>query len=91
VLLDPGELRQVGHERALGGRLRLPVEVLERLALRELGVADPLARARGIAREHLGLEQRLEELLVGPLLRARPRGGLLEPLSTRGAFSFESR
>jgi hypothetical protein len=37
-------------------------------------------RAGGVAGEHLGLEQRLEELLVGPLFGAGPRGGLLEPL-----------
>jgi hypothetical protein len=80
VLLDPGQLRQVGDERALGGRLGLPVEVLERLAGRELRRADALAGARGVTCEHLGLEQRLEELLVGPLLGTGPLCGLLEAL-----------
>jgi hypothetical protein len=70
----------VGHERALGRRLGCPVEVLEHLAGREAGVADPLARAGGVAGEDLGLEQRLEEPLVGPLFGAGPLGGLLEPL-----------
>src|SRR5207253_3105614 len=31
ALLDPGELGEMQHERALGGRLGAPVEVLERL------------------------------------------------------------
>ena len=39
-----------------------------------------VAGAGGVAREDLGLEQRLEELLVGPALLAGPRGGLLEAL-----------
>src|SRR5712692_5633660 len=43
-------------------------------------MADARARARGIAREDLGLEQRLEKLLVGPGLGAGPLGRLLEPL-----------
>jgi hypothetical protein len=80
VLLDPGELGQVHHERALGGRLRRPVEVLERLARRELRRAHARARAGGIAREHLGLEQHLEELLVGPGLVSGLGGRRLEPL-----------
>ena len=62
--------------RGLGGE----VEVLERLVGGEGGVADALAGAGGVAREDLGLEQRLEELLVGPALLAGPRGGLLEAL-----------
>ncbi len=43
-------------------------------------MADPLARAGGVAGEHLGLEQRLEELLVGPGLGAGPLGGRLYAL-----------
>jgi hypothetical protein len=70
----------VHDERPLGGGLGLPVEVLERLLGGELGVADALARPRGVAGEDVGLEQRLEELLVGPLLGPGPRGGLFEPL-----------
>ncbi len=67
-------------ERSLGRGLGGPVEVLECLAGRDGGVADALARARGVAGEDLGLQQRLEELLVRPLLGAGPLGGLLEPL-----------
>jgi hypothetical protein len=80
VLLNPGQLRQVGDERALGCWLGGPVEVLERLARREGGVADPLSGAGGVAGEDLGFEQRFEELLVGPLLLAGPLRRLLEPL-----------
>jgi hypothetical protein len=43
-------------------------------------VADAHAGAGGVAREHLGLEQRLEKLLVGPLLGAGALRRLLEPL-----------
>jgi hypothetical protein len=57
-----------------------PVEVLERLQGGEGGVADPRPRAGGVAGEHLGLEQRLEKLLVGPGLVACPLGRLLESL-----------
>ena len=56
------------EQRALGRGLRCEVEVPERLVLGKGGVADPLARSRGIAREDLRLEQGLEELLVGPPL-----------------------
>jgi hypothetical protein len=79
-LLDPAELGEVEHERSLCTRLRLPVEVLERLQGRERGVADPHSGAGGVAGEHLGLEQALEELLVGPGLGAGALGRLLEPL-----------
>jgi hypothetical protein len=44
------------------------------------GVADAVARARGVAGEDLGFQQHLEELLVGPALRARGRRGLLQAL-----------
>jgi len=79
-LLDPGELRQVQDERALGRGLRAPVEVLERFQRREGGVADPHPRAGGVAGEDLGLEQALEKLLVRPLLGTGALGGLLQPL-----------
>src|SRR5205814_8797868 len=75
ALLDPGQLRQVQHERPLRARLRGPVEVLERLQCGEAGVAGPHAGAGGVAREDLGLEQRLEETLVRPLLLTRERRG----------------
>ena len=80
VLVDPGELREVQDQRLLGARLGGEVEVLERLVRREGGVADAVAGAGGVAREDLGLEQRLEELLVGPALLAGPLGGRLQPL-----------
>ena len=67
-------------QRLLGAGLRGEVEVLQGLVRGERGVADALAGARGVACEHLGLQQRLEELLVGPLLFARPLGGLLQAL-----------
>jgi len=60
--------------------VRGPVEVLEAFQGREAGVADAHAGAGGVAGEDLGLEQRLEETLVRPLLLARERGCLLEPL-----------
>jgi hypothetical protein len=47
---------------------------------RERGVPDPLARAGGVACEDLGLEQHLEEVLVGPALLAGPLGGRLQAL-----------
>ena len=77
---DPRELREVQDQRAFGAGLGAEVEVLERLVRGQRGVADALARAGGVAREDLGLQQRLEELLVGPALLARPRRGLLEAL-----------
>jgi hypothetical protein len=80
VLLDPGQLGQVQHERALGVGLRRPVEVLECLQRGEAGVADAHPGAGGVAGEDLRLGQRLEEALVGPGLLARQGGGLFEPL-----------
>jgi hypothetical protein len=77
VLGDPGELREVQDHRLLGAGLRGEVEVLEGFVRGERGVADALARA-GVAREDLGLQERLEELLVGPALLAGPGGRLLE-------------
>ena len=91
ALLDPGQLRQVEHERLLGGGLRGPVEVLERLQRGEGGVPDAHARAGGVAREDLGLEQRLEETLVGPPCSRASAAVCSSRSSTRGAFSFESR
>jgi hypothetical protein len=70
----------VQQERLLRRGLRRPVEVLQRLQGGEAGGADAHAGAGGVAGEDLGLEQRLEELLVGPLLGAGALGGLLEPL-----------
>jgi hypothetical protein len=77
VLMDPRELGEVQQQRRFRGRLGGEVEVLQRLVGGERGVTDPLARAGGVAREHLGLEQDLKELLVGPALLARPLGCLL--------------
>jgi hypothetical protein len=57
-------------------------------AVRERGVADAVARPRGVAREHLGLEQDLEELLVGPALLARGGGGLPEALQDPGCLEL---
>jgi hypothetical protein len=81
VFVDPRELREVQQQRPLGRRLGGEVEVLERLVGGERGVPDPLARAGGVAREHLGFEQDLEELLVGPALLARPLRGRLQPFA----------
>jgi hypothetical protein len=80
AFVDPSELCEVQDERLLGARLRAPVEVLERLQRGEGGVADPCPRAGGVAGEHLGLEQRLEKLLVGPGLAAGALGRLREAL-----------
>jgi len=88
ALLDPGQLRQVHDERLLGCRLRRPVEIVERLQGGEGGVADPHAGAGGVAGEDLGLEQRFEKLLVGPLLGAGPLGRLLEPLQHPGRLQL---
>jgi hypothetical protein len=46
----------------------------------EGGVADALARAGGVAGEDVGLQQRFEELLLGPAFLARPYRGLFEAL-----------
>ncbi len=43
-------------------------------------MADTLPSTGGIAREHFGLEQRLEELLVGPAVFAGPCCGGLQAL-----------
>ena len=75
VFGDPGQLREVQDQRAFGAGLGGEVEVLKRLVGGEGGVTDPLARAGGVAREDLGLQQRFEELLVGPALLACPRRG----------------
>jgi hypothetical protein len=87
VLLDPGQLGEVQHERPLRRRLRAPVEVLECLE-GGAGVADAHAGTRGVAGEDLGLEQRLEEALVRPLLLARQGRGLLEPLQHPGRLQL---
>ena len=91
VLFDPGELREVHDQRPLGGGLGGEVEVLERLVRGEAGVSGCAAGAGGVAGEHLGLQQRLEELLIGPLLLPRPLGGRSSRSAIRGAFSRESR
>ena len=78
VVGDPGELREVQDHRLLGAGLRGEVEVLEGFVRGERGVADALTRAGGVAREDLGLQQRFEELFVGPALVAGPGGRLLE-------------
>ncbi len=78
-------------ERFLRGRLRCPVEVVERFQGGEGGVADPHPGTGGVAGEDLGFEQRLEKLLVRPLLRAGALGRLLEPLQHAWRFSLPSR
>jgi hypothetical protein len=65
---------------AFGAGLGGEVEVLQRLRRRERGVADALARPGGLAREDLGLAERLQELLVGPALRSRSLRGRGEPV-----------
>ena len=67
-------------QRPFGAGLGGEVEVLERLGGREAGGADALAGAGGLAREHLGLAERLQELLVGPALGAGALGRRLQPL-----------
>jgi hypothetical protein len=81
VLLDPRELSEVHHQRPFGGGLGSEVEVLQRLVRRKPSRAGALPRAGRFAGEHLGLTQRLEELLIRPLLLAGLPGGLSEPLS----------
>ena len=78
-LVDPGELGEVQDERAFGAGLGGEVEVLERLGGGEAGGADALAGAGGLAREHLGLAERFQELLVGPALGAGALGRRLQP------------
>ena len=56
VLVHPAELGQVHEQRSLRCRLGFEVEVLDRLVGREGCVADPVARAGGIAGEDLGFE-----------------------------------
>ena len=67
-------------QRLLGGGLGGEIEVLQGLVGREGGVADAVARPGRVAREDFGLEQDLEELLVGPALLACRLRGLIEPL-----------
>jgi hypothetical protein len=88
VLGDPGQLREVQDQRLLGAGLGAEVEVLQGLVGREGGVADALPGARGIAREDLGLQQRLEELLVGPALLAGPRRRGLQALQHAGRLEL---
>ncbi len=57
--VDPGQLREVVDQRPFGGGLGGEVEVFERLGRREAGGADALAGAGGLAREDLGLAERL--------------------------------
>src|SRR5829696_9750921 len=83
-LLDPGELREVADQWAFGAGLGGEVEVLQRLGRREAGGADALAGTGGLAREHLCLAERLEELLVGPALGPRALGRDLESLEDAG-------
>jgi hypothetical protein len=81
----------VHDQRSLGGGLGGPVEVLKRLVGGEGGVADPLAGAGGLAGEHLGFQQRLEKLFVGPLLGAGPLGGLLKTLPDSRGFELREQ
>jgi hypothetical protein len=74
----------VADQRAFGAGLGGEVEVLERLGGWEAGGPDADARAGGLAREHLGLAERLQELLVGPALRARPLGGRRQAVEDPG-------
>jgi hypothetical protein len=91
ALFDPGELCQVQHERLLGRGLGGPVEVVERLQGGEGGVTDAHAGAGGVAGEDLCFEQRLEKLLVGPVLGAGSLGRLLEPLQHPWCFQFREQ
>jgi hypothetical protein len=77
-LLDPRELGEMGDERAFGAGICGEVEVLQGLRGGEAGGADALAGAGGLAREHFGVAERLQELLVGPALRAGALGGRLQ-------------
>jgi hypothetical protein len=57
TLFDPAELGQVHEQGSLRRRLGLEVEILERLVGGEGGMADPIARAGGIAGEDLGFSR----------------------------------
>jgi hypothetical protein len=90
--VDPRELREVQDERAFDAGLGGEVEVLERLGSGEAGGADALAGAGGLAREHLGLAERLQELLVGPALGAGALSAVVCRRSRmRGAFRARNR
>ena len=91
MLLGPGELGEVKDQRLLSGGLGGEVEVLQRLVGGEGGVADPVARPGGVAGEDLGLEQDLEELLVGPAFLARSAAVCSSRSKTLGVLSFASR
>src|SRR5579884_4435410 len=86
MFLDPGELCEVHDQWSLGGGLGGEVEVLQGLVRREPGGAGPLPGAGGFAGEHLGLAERLEELLVGPLLLPGPLRGRGQSLRYPGRF-----
>ena len=66
-------------ERLLHGALKAEVELLERLSGGEAGLLDAALAAVRVSRGDLGLEQRLGEALVTPLLLA----GALSELGQR--------
>ena len=68
------ELAEVLDHLLLHRALEGEVELLQRLVRREPGGADPQPAAGGLARGHLGREQRLGEPLIAPLLLAGALG-----------------
>jgi hypothetical protein len=78
----------VHEQRSLGRGLGGEVEVLERLAGREGGGADPVPGTGGVAGEDLRLRQRFEEALVGPLLAPRLLGDPLQALADPGRLQL---
>ncbi len=70
------ELAEVLDHRLLDAALEGEVELLKRFSRREAGLADPCLAAETVAGGHLGLQQRLHEPLVAPLLRPGAVGQL---------------
>jgi hypothetical protein len=69
---DEVELAEVEDERLLQRALEGEVELLERLPRREARLPDPGLAAVRLPGGDLGLQQRLAEALVRPLLLTRP-------------------
>ncbi len=88
VLLGPGQLGEVQDQRLLRRGLGGEVEVLKALVRGERGVPDPVAGPGGVAGEDLRLEQRFEELLIGPALGAGGGRGLLQALQDAWGFQL---
>ena len=88
VLLAGDEVQraEVGDQVSLQAAGVVEVELLQRLAGREPGGADPALTAVGLPGGDLALQAGDEELLVGPGLRPGPFGEPVDGLAQRRRF-----